>query len=698
MTRSHRRRRSRAHSGHEETSPAVPQQQGLADGEYPAKAIWLIAIGLAAITVLVFAPIRNHPFFSFDDPGYVYENPKVKAGLTIAGVKWAMTTGYFANWHPVTWLSHMLDVQLFGLNAGAHHTMNLLFHVVNSLLLFLVFYQTTKRAYPSAFVAALFAVHPMHVESVAWISERKDVLSTFFWLVTTLAYFAYARRPNVWRYALVAVLFALGLMTKPMLVTLPLVLLLLDVWPLRRLTFGVDPASVGRRLFYEKVPLLALAAASSVVTIIVQRQAGAVESLVRLPLIVRAANAVIAYGAYLHKLIWPARLAVLYPYPTEIDAVTVGVNLVVLAIVTAVAVRAWRNHPYLWVGWAWFLGTLVPVIGIVQVGKQAMADRYSYVPAIGLFVMIAWGVPALLRRFSVARIALPFLAAISIAALAIVARTQVGYWKSNITLWTHTLDVTGDNYLAENNIGWDFAGEKRYEEAVPHYRKALHLSPKFVGGHTNLALTLVALGRFDEAIAEYNEVLRIEPKSPLVIANLGIALARQGRLPEAIARYEEAIRLKPDYDEAHSALGRALARQGRVDEAIAHYRESLRLNPLSAEVHSNLGTAFASQGNLDSAITHFSEAVRLKPDYVDAQNNLGIALSSQGKLDQAIAHFSEAARLDPTSSAPHHGLGSVYETQGRIAEASREYGEALRLNPNDADARRALEVLQRAKK
>jgi hypothetical protein len=299
--------------------------------EISPRMTWAIAVGLTAITVLVFAPVRHHPFFSFDDPGYVYENPKVKGGLTLAAAKWAMTTGYFANWHPVTWLSHMLDVQLFGLNAGAHHVVNLLFHVANTLLLFLVFYRTTNRAYPSAFVAALFAIHPMHVESVAWVSERKDVLSTFFWLLTTLAYFSYARQKTIWRYALVVVLYALGLMTKPMLVTLPLVLLLLDVWPLRRFTIGVDSAASGLRLLYEKLPLLALAAASSIVTIIVQRQAGAVESLVRLPLVVRTANAVIAYGTYLHKLIWPNRMAVLYPYPTEIDAVTVGANLVVLA-------------------------------------------------------------------------------------------------------------------------------------------------------------------------------------------------------------------------------------------------------------------------------------------------------------------------------------------------------------------------------
>jgi tetratricopeptide (TPR) repeat protein len=660
--------------------------------------MWALSIALVAITVLVFAPIRHHPFFSFDDPGYVRDNPRVKDGLTWEAVKWAMTSGYFANWHPLTWISHMLDIQLFGLNPGPQHVVNLLFHVADVVLLFAVFFTMTKQVGRSAFVAALFAIHPMHVESVAWISERKDVLSTFFWLLTTLAYIQYVRRRSARWYATVVVLFALGLMVKPMLVTLPCVLFLLDIWPLRRATIGVDTLKVWSRLALEKVPLLALAAASSVITVIVQRQAGAVESLTRLPIIIRAANAIIAYGTYLQKLIWPTRLAVLYPYPDQIVALTLAAHFIVLTAITVGVVRVRRHHPYLLVGWAWFLGTLVPVIGLVQVGKQSMADRYTYVPAIGLFILVAWGIPALVQRFRVANYALSALAAASIAALGLVARTQVGYWKSSISLWTHTIEVTGDNYLAENNIGWDYATEKRHDEAIPHYLKSVKLSPRFIGGHTNLALSLVAVGRLDEAIAHYNTALSVIPDNALVHGNLGVALAKQGKLTEAIAHYREAIRLKPDYDEAHSALGLALARQGLVDEAIQHYTEALRLNPRLAEAHSNYGTVLASRGMVDSAVMHFFEAVKLKPDYVDAHNNLGIALASLGKLEEAIVHFSDVVRLDPMHSGSHFGLGTIYQRQGRIADALREYSEALRINPANADAQRALVALQQRPK
>jgi tetratricopeptide (TPR) repeat protein len=656
--------------------------------------LWAVVLALVAVTVLVYLPVRRYPFIGFDDPGYVTENPHVTGGLTLDAIRWAMTSGYFANWHPLTWISHMVDVQLFGMNGGAHHVTNLLLHVADTLLIFAVFFRMTGAAGRSAVVAALFAVHPMHVESVAWVAERKDVLSTFFWLLTMMAYVGYTRAPTPRRYALVLVSFALGLMSKPMLVTLPCALLLLDVWPLRRAVVGESPRTVWLRLVYEKLPLFALAAASSVITYVVQRASGAVESLNALPFSVRVSNAILAYWSYLQKLAWPARLAPLYPYPKTLYVGAVGAVLVALIVISIVVVKAARTHGYFLVGWLWFLGTLVPVIGIVQVGMQSMADRYTYVPSIGLFVMVVWGTTELLQRLRAPRATAGALSLAAIAIFAMLARQQVDHWRSSVTLWQHTVAVTEDNYLAENNLGWDLALEGRPAEAIPHYQEAIRLHPRFVGGITNMALALVAAGRNDEAIDQYERALRLAPQNYLVHMNLGYALSRQGRLDDAVAHFAEAIRLKPDYVEAHNGLGLTLARKGDVDGAIGRYREALRLMPTLPEAHNNLGAALASQGRLDEAIQHFSEAVRLKPAFVDAHNNLGVALSTAGKLDQAVAQFVEAIRLDPNYAKAHYGLGLALQRQGRVAEAVHEFTEVLRIRPTDDDARRALDGLR----
>ena len=674
---------------------ATSKTRDIAHVAQPSTALlWAIAVALASITVLVYLPVRHYPFIGFDDPGYVTENPRVTGGLTLDAVRWAMTSGYFANWHPLTWVSHMLDVQLFGVNGGAHHVTNLVLHVADTLLLFVVFFRMTGAAGRSAVVAALFAGHPLHVESVAWVSERKDVLSTLFWLLTMLAYLAYTRDPRPRRYALVLLAFAFGLMSKPMLVTLPCVLLLLDIWPLRRAVIGESPPALWLRLVYEKLLLFALAAASSVITYLVQRTAGAVESLNALPLSVRVSNAILAYWNYLQKLVWPTRLALLYTYPKSLYVGTVVGVLAGLIVVSIAVARAARVRPYLLVGWLWFLGTLVPVIGIVQVGKQPMADRYTYVPSIGLFVMVVWGTNELLRWLRTPRVTSAALSLTAIAIFAVLARQQVDRWRSGVVLWQQTIAVTADNYLAENNLGWDLALEGRPAEAIPHYQEAIRLSPRFVGGRTNLALALVALGRNDEAVPQYEEALRLTPQNYLVHMNLAYALSRQGRLDEAVAHFTEAIRLKADYVEAHNGLGLTLAKKGDVDGAIRHYREALSFMPKFPEAHNNLGAALASQGKLDEAIAQFSEALRLKPAFVDAHNNYGVALSTQGKLDEAVAQFVEAIRLDPNHAKAHYGLGLALERQGRVAEAAREFNEVLRIHPSDDEARRALDGLR----
>ena len=675
-----------------EPTPAVP---GVWDRSALRVALWVSA-AIAALTVVIYWPVHSHPFIGFDDPWYVVENARVKEGLTLKSLWWALTTNYFANWHPLTWISHMTDVQLFGLNPGAHHLVNLAFHAANSVLLLFVLWRMTGALWRSALVAALFAVHPLHVESVAWISERKDVLSTFFWILAMWAYFDYAKRPTprVSRYVLALGLFGLGLMAKPMVVTFPCVLLLLDVWPLRRAEIGRSPRAVWVALLREKLPFFAMAAASSVLTFIAQREAGAVQSLTRLSIQVRAANAILSYLKYAIKLVWPGGMAAFYPYPNQLVLVDVLAALAALVVVSVLVARAARTRPYLLVGWLWFLGTLVPVIGIIQVGQQPMADRYSYVPSIGFFLAAVWGVSELVGRVRVARELGVVLSVAVIAFYALLTREQVHYWSSGVALWQHAVEVTGDNFAAENALGRDLARDNRNAEAIPHFLAALRENPRFVIARANLAISYAALGRYQEAIAAYEAAIREVPKDYFTRGNLAFALVHVGRTDEAIAAFKEAIQLKKDYVEGLNGLGMTLAQKGDIAGAIEQYNAALGYYSKFPEAHNNLGAALASQGKLDSAIVHFEQAIRLKPDYPDAHNNYGVALSTEGKLDEAVAQFLEAIRLEPNHSRAHYGLGLALQRQGRNNEAAREFSEVLRLSPGNADAQRALNELR----
>lgn len=618
-----------------------------------------MSLVLVAMVVIAYAPVRRHDFVNLDDPQYVSENPHVAGGLTWPGVAWTLTARHAGNWHPLTWLSHMLDVQLLGTNAGAHHLTSVLLHIVNSLLLFGLLRRMTGALWRSAFVAALFAVHPLHVESVAWVAERKDVLSTLFGVLTLWAYFEYVRKPRPAGYAAVLTLFALGLMAKPMLVTLPFLLLLLDHWPLGRV-----PQRSSRQLLLEKLPLFALSLASSVVTFAVQQHGGAVKGLDVLPLGQRLANALVAYVGYISQMLWPAGLAALYPY-RPIPGWQAAGAFVVLAAVSVVATRAARRHPYLPVGWFWYLGTLVPVIGLVQVGSQPMADRYTYVPLVGLFIMLAWGIPELLASWR-HRSLLPAAAGFVVLACAIAAREQVRHWKDSLSLWEHALQVTTENYRAHQNLGHILTKQGRPTEAIPHY----------------------------------SEALRIKPDSAEAHNNLGHALADQGRAAEAIAHYSEAVRLVPDFEEAHNNLGVALVGQGKTDEAIGHLTEALRIKPGLAVTHNNLGVALAAQAKIDEAARHFSEALRIKPNYADAHKNLalthsarGTALAEQGKVDEAIGELREALRMKPDEPDFHYDLAVLFFRKGRTSDAIRHFETALTLDPGHQSARRALDAL-----
>lgn len=654
----------------------------------------LIAVCLVLGVLVAFWPALQNGFV-FDDKPYVVENQHVQTGFSTSAMKWALTAVQCANWHPLTWLSHMLDCRLYDLNPLGHHLTNLLFHMANALLLLFVLKRMTGSFWRSSFVAALFAIHPVHVESVAWVAERKDVLSTFLWLLTIWVYLGYAGRPDLRRYVLVVIVFALGLMAKPMLVSLPIVMLLLDYWPLRRLSLerAKDRPWAGWKLLWEKVPLLALSAGSCVVTYLAQRTGGAVIEIARFPLGMRIENALVAYAKYIGKMFWPGGLAAYYPYPLHGLPVwqIAGASLLLVAVSVLVIKRA-RVQPYLGVGWLWYLITLVPVIGLVQVGEQSMADRYTYVPLIGLFVMIAWGVPELLGRLVPASAErsfsphLPVLAVIVIPALMVSTSLQVRYWKSDLTLFQRAVRVTSENKMAHNNLGLALAEQGELDQAVHHCEEALAIDPNYVDAHINLAHVLIQQGKTDEALAHYEEALEINPDAQKAATGLANVLAEQGDMDSAIAQYSKVLEADPNNADAHYNLALAVFKQGRISDAVSHFARALEINPRYAKAHNNLGMIRAGQGELEEAIAHYSAALRIKSDYAQAHHNLAMVLVGQGKLDEAIDHFLAAVQAEPDYAEAHNNLGIALALAGRLDEAVSHFAKSVQLEPDYADA------------
>jgi len=662
---------------------------------------YLVCLLLVAGILACYWQVSDHEFVNYDDDRYVTENRHVQAGLGREGIVWAFGTNITGNWHPLTWLSHMLDCTLFGLDSGWHHRINVVFHVINTLLLFLVLRQMTGALWRSGFAAALFALHPLHVESVAWVAERKDLLSTFFWMLTMWSYVWYVEHPGTKRYLLVMMFFILGLMAKPMVVTLPFVLLLMDYWPLGRFQWGqvdeerkvTSKRQSASRLVWEKVPLFVCTVASSIVTFLAQKAGGAVSSLEVFSLDVRVGNALVSYAKYIGKMLWPQDLAVLYPHPATLpmwQGVGAGILLVFLS---ALVVRAGRRHPFLAVGWFWYLGTLVPVIGLVQVGLQALADRYTYVPLVGLFIIISWGAHYLQAGWKSRWLALALLAAVVLSALMICTGLQLRHWSNSITLFKHAISVTTDNWVARNNLGEGLERQGRLQEAVSHYNEALRIKPGFAKAHNNLGNALLSQGKAQEAVSHYNEALRMKPDYAKAHYNLGTALLGQGRAEEAARHYEAALRINPDYYEAHYNLGLALARQGRVGEAIEHFSETLRLMPGFAEAHYNLGNALLRQGIVKEAIYHYSEALRIKPDFAEAHYQLGTVFLRQAELTKAIKHYREAVLIKPDYLEAHNNLGNALLSQGNINEAVHYYSEVLRLRPEYVEAHNNLGII-----
>ena len=542
--------------------------------------------------------------------------------------------------------------------AGGHHLTNVLLHALSVIVLFLVLRQMTGRLWPSALVTSLFAIHPLHVESVAWVAERKDVLSGLFFVLTLAAYLGYVRRPfSVPRYLLVVVCFALGLLSKPMLVTLPLVLLLLDYWPLERWNpFGTTAAAACNRsgfpwhVLVEKVPLVLLAAASCAATLMAQ--AGAMTTLEKLPFAGRAANAVVSYVAYLGQSLCPANLAVFYPYPRDaVSRWSVGGCMLLLVSLSIVVVVWRRSRPYLLFGWLWYLGMLVPVIGLVQVGAQTRADRYMYLPLIGPSLAVAWTTTQFMGNSLVRRWVCGTAWLLALAALADLSWQQASTWRDSEAMWTHTLNVTTRNAPAHYNLALVLAGRGQIDSAIAHYQKALEIKPDYAEAHNNLGNALAGRGQIDSAIVHYRRALEIKPDCAEACSNLGNVLTSRGQIDSAIAYYQNALEIKPDYAEAHNNLAVTLAGRGQFDEAITHYRRALEVKPDYADAHNNLASALVGCGQLDSAVAHYQKALEIKPDYVDARRNLSIVLSAREGILKSLAERREAIRLQPRDVA-----------------------------------------------
>lgn len=597
-----------------------------------------VCVFLAAITWLVFGQTLRHQFVNFDDGSYVFKNPQVARGLTIEGIIWAFTQAHAANWHPLTWLSHMLDCQFYGLNPGGHHLTNVLLHTVTAILLFLVLRQMTAALWRSAFVAAVFAIHPLRVESVAWVAERKDVLSGLFFMLTVWAYVRYVRGPrSPARYGLMLFLFALGLMCKPMLVTLPFVLLLLDYWPLHRVASVRDSGDkkfqIPRRLIFEKLPLFGLAAGSCVATLFAQKVA--LQPLANISIMVRAGNAVISCVAYMRQMLWPSGLAAYYPFAVrDIIASRVFLSLVLLTVISTV-VFLLRRRRYLVTGWLWYLIMLGPVIGILQVGNQARADRYTYLPQIGLSLLLTWTAADLCARWRHRRLFLSTLSMIILVALTFSARTQASYWQDSQSLWTHALACTSDNVIAEQNLGQAVHEQGRVDEAIAHFQVALQINPNQASVHSSLGVALLETGRADESLAHLQKALEIDPNDGDAHYNLGNTFLQMGRASEALAHYNRALEITPDDTEALNNMAwilatwpDALTRDGTKAVDLAERADSLTRSE-SPVISATLAAAYAEAGRFADALKTAQRALKL----ATAQGDMTRANSIRAQIE-----------------------------------------------------------------
>ena len=630
-----------------------------------------ICILLAAMVWMVFGGTLGHDFVGIDDDRYVYDNPHVAAGLSLRGIAWAFTHTQVGHWGPLCTISHMADCQFYGLQPWGHHLTNVLLHGMVSILLFLVLRSMTGALWRSAFVAAVFAIHPLRVESVAWVTERKDVLSGVFFMLTIAAYVHYTRKPrSLSRYLPAFFLFALGLMSKSMLVTLPFVLLLLDYWPLCRFAqpakAGTPPdrISIPRRLVLEKMPFFALSISDCVVQMLSDKEL--IVPSEQLSLFARLANAPVSYVIYVRQMIYPARLMILYPHQANnLPVWEVALAILLLGAISTGVFLLRQSRPYLLVGWLWYLGMLVPVIGLIQSGWQAHADRYTYLPQIGVAIAIAWAAGDFCARRASLRAVTTAAAVAAIAALMWGAWMQTAWWRNDESLWTRVLALVPGNAVAENGFGAMLVKNGREDEGMSHYLKALEINPGSSEANYNLGNILLKRGQLDEAITRYGIFLAMEPGSPEAENNLGNALQQKGQLDEAIAHYQKSLKSDPDYADARNNLGYAFQLKGLVDDAIVQYQKALEIKPAMLETRLNLGIAFSQKGEMNEAITQFQKAVKINPGSAKTHNDLGLALLQTGKVEEAIGHFQAALKIEPGYTDARHNLGLALQQRNQ---------------------------------
>ena len=686
------------------------------------KKFLLLCLLLAAATLITFWQVGNHEFINLDDEVYITANPHIQDGITIQGLLGAFSTGHAANWHPLTWISHMLDVQFFGLNPHGHHATSLLLHVVNALLLFFVLHRMTKALWQSAFVAALFALHPLHVESVAWVAERKDVLSTLFWMLTLAAYSYYVENPRFKTYLPVFVFLALGLMAKPMLVTLPFVLLLLDYWPLGRCRKNkpaqpapariTAPASVRtkkrksaagqppkiivenpkpavheiqwpliRPLVLEKIPLFALTALSCAATFIAQQKGSAVAPLEIYTAGMRISNAFVSYLLYIAKTIRPVDLAVLYPHPGLLPLWQVSGAVLCLGTITFAVIRAAKRFPCLPVGWFWFTGTLIPVIGLVQVGNQALADRYTYVPLIGLFVMAAWGIPKIAGKWRRGKEVLAAASALCLLCLVILTHVQVGWWRDNFTLYDHALSVTKNNWTIHYNRGNALFLRGDYAKAIEDFSRTVEIHPRYANAYYNRGVSCQSIGKYRQAIDDYSKTVGIDPEYVGAYLNRSIIYAKIGDYMKSINDLETVIKLDPSNTGAFLQMGLSYGEAGDMKNSIGAFTKLIDIDPKYIDAYINRGIAYSQIGDQPKAIDDFSMAININPSNINAYSHRAVAYLMLEDHAKAIGDFTSAINLDPKSFNTYLNRGIAYAKTGDLTNAIDDFSRAIALNP-----------------
>jgi len=642
----------------------------------------VVFIILAAFTLAVYGQVCGYDFINYDDPAYITENSDIQTGLTKEGFLWAFSTKYFGLWNPLVWLSLMADYELYGLHAGGYHVTNLVLHILSTLLLFWLFHRMTGALWKSAFVAAFFALHPLHVESVAWVSERKDVLSAFFWMLTLCFYVVYTEKQSIQRYLLVVFSFVLALLSKPMVVTLPLIMILLDYWPLKRFENQNRLSDTIVWQLKEKLPLIILSAVFSVITIFTQHDS----SGVYFSPVARLANAPVAFMTYLVKTFWPYDLTVFYPFPAEISVWQVITTACLIVIMMSFIIAKAKKRPYLFVGWLWYTIILLPVIGIVQVGNHSMADRYSYLPLIGIGVMLAWGVPTLLRHKTSSKKILLLAAIVFLAFLTLLTGQQCGYWKNSNTLFSHALHTTENNYIAHGSLGIALCKKGQTEEAIGHFNKAIRIRPDYYKPYDSRGVAYDKLGQYGHAIADFSEAIRLNPEYAASYNNRGAVYDKSGRHEIAIEDYNTAVRLKPEYADAYNNRGLVFARLAQNQKAIEDFSKAISLNPFFVDAYNNRAVVYTVLDRYDLAVSDLNKAISTNPDSLKSYINRAAIYAKLNQYEEVARNLTEVIRLQPDNDLFYYNRGFAYAKTGQYNAALNDFNKTLRLKDNHADA------------